>query len=158
MNYFRKLLFRMKTSLIAELKKGVTPRKLGQSIGLGIVLGIFPVLGTTTVLCGFVAMIFRLNQVAIQSINYVIYPIQIAMLIPFYRFGEKIFGIKPIDLNLSNILNQFQGDFWGATQEYTSTGLRGIVAWAMMAPILYFITSSFSERLFKSFYSSRTKE
>ena len=148
----------MKTSLLAELKKGVTPRKLGQSIGLGIVLGIFPVLGTTTVLCGFAAMIFRLNQVAIQSINYVIYPIQIAMLIPFYRLGEKIFGIKPIDLNLSNILNQFQSDFWGATQEYTSTGLRGIVVWAMVAPVRYFITSSFSERLFKSFSSSRTKE
>lgn len=158
MKYFKKLFFKMKASLISELKKGVSPKKLGQSIGLGIVLGIFPILGTTTALCGLAAMIFKLNQVAIQSINYIIYPVQIAMLIPFYRMGEKLFGIQPIPLNVSTILGQFQKDFWPATQEYASTGLRGIVVWFMIAPLLYLLTSVSLERFFKNFSSSKTME
>ena len=43
---------RVVTPLIAQLKQGVTPEKLALTVALGLVLGIFPILGATTLLCG----------------------------------------------------------------------------------------------------------
>jgi len=68
--------------------------KLAVSLALGAVLGIFPVLGVPTFLCGAVAAVWRLNFPALQLMNYVVYPLQIALLWPFARFGGALFGVS----------------------------------------------------------------
>ena len=87
--FFRRRLAR---PIIELLRQGVTPEKMALSLALGVALGVFPVLGTTTALCALVAFIWRLNLPAIQIVNYFVYPLQIALLIPFFRLGEKLFG------------------------------------------------------------------
>ena len=52
---------RVVTPLIAQLKQGVTPEKLALTVALGLVLGIFPILGATTLLCGAAAIALRLK-------------------------------------------------------------------------------------------------
>ena len=47
------------------LKEGMSLRKISLCIAVGIVLGIFPVLGTTTLLCTVAALPLRLNLPAI---------------------------------------------------------------------------------------------
>src|ERR1035437_7658931 len=50
--------------ILALLRMGATPRRLAWSIAAGLLIGINPVVGTTTVLCLAVAFVFRLNVVA----------------------------------------------------------------------------------------------
>ena len=89
-NFFQRKLVR---PIVDLLKQGVTPEKLAVSAALGVVLGIFPVIGSTTTLCAIAAFALRLNLPAIQIVNYFMYPAQIALLIPFLRLGEKLFRV-----------------------------------------------------------------
>ena len=70
------------------LKEGMSTKKITLCITLGITLGIFPVVGMTTVLCTLAALVFRLNLPAIQVVNYMMYPVQLALLVPFYGAGS----------------------------------------------------------------------
>lgn len=47
--------------LVKALSQGMTPRTLAVTCSLGVVLGIFPLFGTTTLICLGVAILFRLN-------------------------------------------------------------------------------------------------
>src|ERR1700693_6100509 len=85
------MLNRLRKSFMALLQQGITPEKLALSVALGITLGIFPVLGSTTLLCAIAGLFLGLNQPTLQSVNYIAYPLQLGLLIPFFRFGERLF-------------------------------------------------------------------
>src|ERR1700693_2401253 len=95
---------RITRPIVELLRQGVTREKMALSLALGVALGVFPVLGTTTALCALVALIWRLNLPAIQIVNYFVYPLQIALLIPFFRLGEKLFGAPPLPLSVPQLL------------------------------------------------------
>ena len=82
---------RVVAPIVQQLRQGITPQKIALTLALGGVLGIFPILGATTLLCGIAGVWLRLNQPIIQLVNYLVYPLQIALLIPFYRAGFPIF-------------------------------------------------------------------
>jgi uncharacterized protein (DUF2062 family) len=122
--------------LIVELlRQGVTPEKMALSLALGVALGVFPVLGTTTALCALVAFIWRLNLPTIQIVNYFVYPVQIALLIPFFRAGEKLFGAPRLPLSVPQIVAAVQANFWGATRFLWTTIWHAAVAWCLIAPV-----------------------
>ena len=58
------------------------------------VLGAFPVYGCPTILCGLAAVALRLNLPALQLVNQMATPVQIALLLPFSRTGSWIFGYR----------------------------------------------------------------
>src|SRR5713226_7341076 len=98
--YFKRRLVR---PILDLLRQGVTPEKIALSIALGVALGVFPVLGSTTALCALAALVLRLNLPAIQVVNYFVYPLQIALLIPFFRMGEWLFRSPHLPLSVSQI-------------------------------------------------------
>ena len=51
------------------LTHGITLEKIALSLAFGIMLGVFPVLGTTSLLCLIAALLFRLNLAAVQLVN-----------------------------------------------------------------------------------------
>jgi len=81
--------------LQAIMTCGLTPKKLALTICLGIALGIMPLIWGTTVLCIVFAHILKLNHAALQSINYLLYPAQLALLLPFYKLGSRLFSWGP---------------------------------------------------------------
>jgi len=117
------------------LRQGVTPEKLAFSLALGVVLSVFPVLGWTTALCAFAALIFRLNLPAIQLINYFMYPAQIALLLPFFRLGEKLFRAPHLPISVPGIYRMAHANFWGAIKFLWSTTWHAIVIWVVLAPL-----------------------
>jgi uncharacterized protein (DUF2062 family) len=129
--FFRR---RMVRPIVALLRQGVTPEKMALSLALGIALGVFPVLGTTTALCALVAFMWRLNLPAIQIVNYLAYPLQIALLIPFFRAGEKLFGTPHLSLSVTHILAMVHASFWGATRFLWTTIWHAAAAWCLIAP------------------------
>ncbi|MGC1616188.1 MAG: DUF2062 domain-containing protein [Candidatus Acidiferrum sp.] len=126
---------RMARPIVDLLRQGVTPEKLALSIALGVALGVFPVLGTTTALCALAALILRLNLPAIQILNYFVYPAQIALLIPFFRMGEKLFGAPHLPLSVPQILGMIRANLWGATQFLWTTTWHAVVSWCLVAPV-----------------------
>jgi uncharacterized protein (DUF2062 family) len=129
--------------LVAILKFGVTPEKIAISLALGIVLGVFPVLGSTTILCAGAAVALGLNLPAIQLINYVMYPVQLMLLIPFMRLGEKLFRMAPLPLSLVEITAMIHADRWQALRALWTTTVHAMAAWLLVsapaAALLYAI-------------------
>ena len=142
---------RVVTPLVAQLKQGVTPEKLALTVALGLVLGIFPILGATTLLCGFAAIALRLNQPVIQVVNYFAYPVQLALIIPIYQAGEKLFGNAPIPLSIPLIFERFRADFGQFLHDFGMIAMHGIVVWCILAPALvaalYFTTRPLLRKL-----------
>src|SRR5436853_6256729 len=110
--WYRKLVL----PIIDLLRQGITPEKIALSLAFGIGLGVFPMLGSTTILCGLAAVIFRLNLPSIQLVNYFVYPLQLALLIPFFRFGEAIFRSPHVALSLPVIFSAIKANAWQATK------------------------------------------
>ena len=119
--------------LLNLLRGGLTPADLGRSLAAGTVFACFPILGTTTLLCAFAAPLLRLNPVAIQVANYAAYPLQFALLLPFYSAGNRLFGLPPIELSTEALIDTFQKDFWAATRFFAGTGLRGVLVWGILS-------------------------
>jgi uncharacterized protein (DUF2062 family) len=134
---------RIARPLLDLLRQGVTPEKLALSIVLGVALGVFPVLGTTTALCALAALIFRLNLPAIQIANYFVYPAQLALLIPFFRLGEKLFGAPRLPLSPAQISALIHASLWSATQVLWTTLWHAAIAWCLLAlafvPLAYLV-------------------
>jgi uncharacterized protein (DUF2062 family) len=74
---------------------GMTPHKIALTICLGTAVGLLPLLWGTSLLCILLAQIFRLNHVALQSVNYLFYPLQLALLVPFFKLGDWLFPWGP---------------------------------------------------------------
>ncbi len=136
------------------LRQGVAPERLAFSLALGVVLGVFPALGWTTALCAFAALIFRLNLPAIQLINYSMYPAQVALLLPFFRLGERVFRAPHLPISIAGINRMAHTDLWGAICFLWSTTWHAIVAWAVLAPLLtaliYFVLVLVLRRVHRS--------
>ena len=111
------------------LRQGITPEKIALSIALGITLGVTPVLGSTSILCFLAALLFRLNAPAIQLVNYFVYPLQFALLIPFIRMGEWIFAARPASLSVAQIVNLIRADVWSAIATLWTATMHALVAW-----------------------------
>ena len=125
-----------KNKLIAFLKMGITPERLALCIGLGIAIGLVPALGTTTLLCTLAAILFHLNLPAIQLVNYFVYPLQLALLIPFIRAGEWLFGVKPLNLSLELIQRMMKADLWETVISLWSATMRAVMVWLLIAPVV----------------------
>ncbi|MEQ1861113.1 MAG: DUF2062 domain-containing protein [Chthoniobacteraceae bacterium] len=127
---------RVVAPIIAQLTQGVTPEKIALTIALGVTLGIFPILGATTALCAVVGIALRLNQPIIQLVNYLVYPVQIALLIPFYRAGEHLLGRAPIPLSVPLLFDRFRADALKFLADFGIIGLGGVLVWLIVAPAL----------------------
>jgi uncharacterized protein (DUF2062 family) len=125
---------RLVLPLLDLLRQGVTPEKIALSIALGTVLGVFPVLGTTTALCALAAILLRLNLPAIQLINYFVYPLQLVLLVPFFRLGEQLFRAPHLPISVSQIRAMMHADMGFAAHLLWTTTWHAIIVWCLLAP------------------------
>lgn len=126
---------RVVAPVLAQLRQGVTPEQIALTIALGAVLGVFPILGACTALCAVAGVALRLNQPLIQLVNYLVYPLQFVLLIPFYRAGERLFGAEPVPIvDVAALAARFGADPWQFILDYGQVGLYGIAVWLLVAP------------------------
>ena len=130
--FYRKLV----KPLLDLLRQGVTPEKIALSVALGVALGVFPALGWTTALCAIAAFALKLNLPAIQIVNYFMYPVQLALLLPFFRFGEKLFGAKHLPISVAQIFDLIHASVWNAIKLLWITTWHAIIAWGLLAPLV----------------------
>jgi len=125
----------LKQKLIAFLKQGLSPEKLALCVALGCVIGVFPALGWTTLLCALAAWIFKLNQPAIQSVNYAVYPLQFILLIPFFRAGEWLFSAPRLSITPQGVNKLIQSGVVHAIHVLWNTTMHAIAVWSLVAPL-----------------------
>ena len=125
--------------VVALLTQGIKPEKIALSLAMGIVLGVFPVLGSTTLLCAAAAVVFRLNLPAIQLVNYIVYPLQLVLLIPFIRAGELLFRARPLRLSLPQMLAMVRADLPHTISSLWVASLHAVSAWLLVGPVMIFL-------------------
>lgn len=126
---------RLVDPLKAQLTQGVSPARLALALSLGLVVGIFPVLGTTTLLCGLLAAGLRLNQPAIQVANYAAYPLQLLLYVPLFQAGARLFGQPPVGFTVGQVQAELTADLAGTIARYATANLRAVAAWGLVAPL-----------------------
>jgi len=125
----------LKEKIIAFLKQGMTPRDLTLAVALGVVLGTFPVIGATTLLCVVASFALRLNLPALQSVNWITSPLQLMLLIPFFKLGTALFGGGAVTVGLGEVIDMMKTDLLGTIGEFLFVTLRAVCAWGLVAPI-----------------------
>ncbi len=89
--------------------------------------------GISTTLGVLIAFALRLNQVAIQITNYLMYPLQFLLLIPLVRLGETLLDRPPTPFHPSTMIEAFSSDFVGGVQVYGISLMVGTLAWLILA-------------------------
>jgi uncharacterized protein (DUF2062 family) len=128
--------------VLGQLTQGVTPDKIALSIALGLSLGIIPILGVTTMLCAIMAIWLRLNQPVIQFVNWLVYPLQLALVLVFIRIGEWITHAPVLSLSIPVLIQKFHDSPVKFFQQFGMTALQGLIAWLFIAPFLTAIVYS----------------
>lgn len=132
---------RVVAPIVGQLRQGITPESIALTIALGTVIGAFPIMGATTLLCVLTAFVLRLNQPIMQLMNYVTYPLQLVMLIPFYRAGEYL-GAPHLELSIPQLVERFQAGVWQFILDFGLIALGGVAVWCLVAPpvavVLYY--------------------
>lgn len=136
----------------AILAQGATPRELSIAIALAIVCGLFPFLGTTTLLTLGVGMALRLNQPIMQTVNYLLSPVQLLMIPVFVQTGALILGANADDFSVALMLEAVrEASIMEFLRQFGMAGWYAFVAWLLAAPLMtavvYFAVSPFINRL-----------
>lgn len=129
---------RVRDPIVAQLTQGITPHKIALTVAVGSAFALFPILGTTTLLCFLIAFALKLNQPITQLINQACWPIHVPAIYLCVRTGEKIFGGHAVRFNIKQMNHLFWNDPTRFFHDFGATALHAIVAWAIIAP--FYIT------------------
>lgn len=125
--------------IVQQLKQGTSPDKLGWTIGTGVSVGIFPVFGIRGWICLFAGVFFKLNQPLLHTFKGLMYPVHLALIIPFIQMGQWIYGQPSLEISLDALKNEVEKGIWPFWQEFGWVVLRAATAWLLVAPLLLVI-------------------
>jgi len=141
-----KSLQKIKDKVGELLYGGLSPDKISAAIATGIVVGLFPLLGTTSLLCLALGKIFKLNHLLLQAVNQIVYPLQLLLLIPLIQLGRIVLGQGVTDISLNKLSDS---EMWTDISFYTGLALQQLYAvfiWALLAVPLYLLISKLSRQ------------
>jgi len=145
--------------ILELLRQGITPEKIALSIALGAAIGVFPVLGSTTFLCAAAALILRLNLPAIQLVNYLMYPLQLILFLPFLDAGSRIMRTAPIALSMKQVFGMIESNPLGLIRILWSATVGAMTIWVILSPlvigIIYIVLAPLLRRFVRGIASAR---
>lgn len=113
--------------------QGASPKALAASSTIGVVMGIFPVIGVTTLMMGAISVRWKLNLPLMLAVSYLIYPLQIVLMIPFVRVGEWLTGSKYVSFSFEKMGQAFEADFMGALADLGTANLQAVAGWGLFS-------------------------
>ena len=117
------------------LRHGADPDKLAWSLALGVVIGVNPLLGSTTVVVLALAAVFRLNLVASQVGNHAMYPVQLLMFPVFIKLGSVVFSTEKLPLEGKALWVAVKHHPWATTRLLWSWEWHALVVWVVVAAV-----------------------
>ncbi len=122
-----------KEKTTALLKQGLTPKELSQSIIVSGLISTIPILGVSTFMITTVSLKRKLNLPVMISLSYLMWPVQILLIIPFIRVGEFIFSVPRHHHTVEEIINSFQSSFFQTLSQLSFELLCGLGGWLLTA-------------------------
>ena len=126
---------RMLHPLLRQLRGGATPRRLAWSLALGIVIGINPSVGITTVLVVMLAWAFGLNQIASQLGAQAVTPLHLLLFVPFIELGVHLFHTRRLPLSRQQI-EHLSKHPWRLIRNIWQWEWHALIVWGVVAAIL----------------------
>lgn len=120
--------------VLRQLRGGVTPRRMAWSLALGMVIGINPSVGLTTILIVMVAWVLGLNQMASQIGAHVVAPLHLLLFIPFIDLGVHLFHTRRLPLDRRQI-EHLSHHPWRLIHEIWGWEWHALVVWGVVAAI-----------------------
>jgi uncharacterized protein (DUF2062 family) len=120
--------------LLRLLRGGVTPRRLAWSLALGIVIGINPSVGLTTLIVIVLAWTLGLNQVASQIGVHAVAPLHLLLFIPFIELGVHLFHTRRLPMSRQQLehLSHHPVRLFHAIWQWE---WHALIVWALIAAI-----------------------
>jgi hypothetical protein len=123
----------LKTKIIALFKQGLTPIELTQSIIVSGLISTIPILGVSTFLLTALSLKKKLNLPIMIAQSYIMWPIQVIMIIPFINIGEFIFSVPKTNHSAQEIIASFQNSFFATLSHLSFELLCGFGGWLLTA-------------------------
>ena len=120
--------------LLRALRGGVTPRRLAWSLALGMMVGINPSVGLTTLIVVLAAWVFGLSKFASLVGAHMVTPVHLLLFIPFIDLGVHLFHTRKLPMDrrqlehLSHHPLQLIHDIW-------QWEWHALIVWALVAAI-----------------------
>ena len=147
--------------VIHLLRVGASPRKLAWSLAVGVAVGINPLLGSTTLVCLVVAFCLRLNLVASQITNHLVYPLQLAMFFVFLDLGDRVFRTGKLPLGREALLAGMRHHPLATTRMLWMWEWHALVVWGVVAllgtPILVALLTPMLRGLLVGLHAEQTE-
>jgi uncharacterized protein (DUF2062 family) len=132
--------FNIKAILLGQIRQGTSPHELALSVSIALCAALFPLLGTTTLLCLVIGHFKKLNHPALQSVNYLLSPVQLVMIPIWLRIGEWLTRSPPVSLNLRTFVPEFFQNMPLFMAHYGVAALHAILAWSLISPLLGYLS------------------
>lgn len=128
---------RLVDPLVAQLTQGVTPGKLAATLAVGTACALFPFFGFTTLLALGAGLALRMNQPILQTLNQLLGPLQLVMILVYVRAGEWIWHAHENRFSIADMLRTFRDASLGEfLQRFGWAGIHAFTAWFISAPLI----------------------
>jgi uncharacterized protein (DUF2062 family) len=127
---------RVVAPVVHLLQMGATPERLAWSLAVGAVIGLNPIVGSTTLVCLLIAFIFRLNLIASQITNHLCFPLQLALVVLYLRAGEVLFHTGPPPIPAGAMLHHMRRHPWPTLHMMWTWEWHALVVWLVAAAVL----------------------
>jgi len=128
----------LKNQVVELIQDGLSPERIALAITLACCFALIPLPFTNTLLLFVLAVILRLNHVMVQTINYILFPFQVLLYLPFYKLGTLITGIHSSGNGVNFIQISSLKDAAALGGEFF---LAALIAWAVimivLGPLMY---------------------
>lgn len=128
---------RVRDPLVSLFVQGLTPDRIALTLAVGAACSLLPFLGFTALLNLGVGFWLRLNQPVLQTLNQVLGPVQLLLIVVYVRLGEWLWRVEEGRFTVSEMLRVFReasvGDF---LHTFGWAGIHALTAWLLTSPAL----------------------
>lgn len=137
----------LKDKITVLFKQGLTPNELSQSIIVSGLISIIPILGVSTFMITTISLKSKLNLPVMIALSYLMWPVQILLIIPFIQVGEFIFSVPRNHHTVEEIISSFQNSFFQTLSQLSFELLCGFGGWLLttvpLAVVVYLVSLLF---------------
>lgn len=107
-------------------------------------MGAIPLIGFVSFVCLGIAYLLRLNIPIMMAVFYLMYPIQLALYLPFIQLGSWLFNAPPFPFSVTQLKHELSENWLQTLQQVGYLNLLGVLSWALLSiptgVLLYFFT------------------
>jgi uncharacterized protein (DUF2062 family) len=121
----------------AQLTQGVSPDAIARTLAVGTACSLFPFIGFTTLLNVGVGIAARMNQPILQTLNVLLGPLQVLLILVYVRLGEVIWRATDDRFTVPEMVRAFHtGSVTEFLRRFGWAGAHALTAWVLTAPLL----------------------